>query len=123
MGMYTGLRGKVLLKGGYVAKVQEQLNSSRGFIWEEILPESNGYNNYSRNSFIPQGTVCYMPDEWGNGYSKLDGNVFEFCCSLKNYESTIEVFIEECLPEIALSWELEELYESDYEPIYHTKQV
>lgn len=123
MGMYTGLRGKVVLKDNYVDKVGSQLGSEEGFYWENILPKTNGFNNYSRNGLIPRGFVCSMPFSWGDGYSKLNGNVFEFCCSLKNYSSTIEVFIEECLPEIALSWELEVLYEEDDEPIYHTKQV
>lgn len=85
MGMYTGLRGKVFLKDEYINKIEEQLNYCEGFYWELILPEENKYNNYSRNSFIPNGMVCYMPPDWDDKEVTLSGNVLEFCCSLKDY--------------------------------------
>lgn len=118
MGMYTGLRGTVVVKQEYVSKISMLVND--GADWEDILPSDNLYNNYSRNSFIPFGAVCYMPDDWDKE-AKLSGDKFTFCCSLKDYKSTIRQFITHCLPEIAESWTLEELYEEDSQPTIHTK--
>lgn len=117
MGMYTGLRGTVVVKPEYVSKIAKLIVDDVG--WEDILPSDNKYNNYSRNSFIPFGAVCYMPSDWEY---KVDfkNNELTFCCSLKDYNSTIKQFLTHCLPEIAESWELEELHEEDSQPTIHT---
>lgn len=119
--MYTGLRGKVVLKEDYVAKFKDSLDSDNYFDWESILPSDNEYCSFSRNSFIPFGAVCYMPEDW-DSQVEFEGNTLKFCCSLKNYSSTIDVFIKKCLPEIADSWELEELYEENETSTIYKKE-
>jgi len=120
MGMYTGLRGTIVLKREYLDKFSNELESEDGFCWENILPSDNKFYNYNRNLFIPNGLVCWMPYDWDNfEEGKLDGNSFTFCCSLKNHCGTIEVFLEHCLPLIADKWKLEELYEEDEVPTQH----
>lgn len=118
MGMYTGLRGTVVVKPEYVGKINMLVNDVVD--WEDILHTDNLYINYSRNSCIPFGAVCYMPSDWEY---KVDfkNNELTFCCSLKDYNSTIKQFLTHCLPEIADSWTLEELYEEDSQPTIHTK--
>lgn len=119
MGDYTGLRGKIKLKPEYEEKFQQELDSEEYFSWENILPEENEYHSYSRNTFIPFGMVCSL---WWEGQPvKLEEGVLTFACSLKNYNDTIGVFIKDCLPLIADSWDLEELYEYDENPTKHVK--
>ena len=113
MGVYTGLRGKVILKDEFVESIQT-LNS-REIEWDGIEGLPDIYLDDSRTSFIPFGVVCYMPADWDN-YNTLEGNVWEFCCSLKNYTNTIEKFVSYVLPVIALSWDLESLYEENEQP-------
>jgi hypothetical protein len=121
MGMYTGLRGTIVLKSEYTDRIEAALEEDGYFEWKDILPETNLYSDYSRNSFIPFGSVCYMPDDWYDQQGvELKEGVLHFCCSLKNYSGTISTFIKECLPEIANSWELEELYEEDNESTLYT---
>lgn len=119
MGMYTGLRGKIKLKPEYAVKIKQEMDSEEYFCWENILPEGNKYHSYSRNSFIPFGAVCYI--DWKEEPVELKDGVLSFTCSLKNYDDTIEVFLKECLPLIADSWNLEELYEEDITSTKHIK--
>lgn len=112
MGMYTGLRGKVVLNDLGV-----QL-SQTGFEWSSSLNDLVAKFGLSddRSCFIPYGALCYMPDEWGEQLSAVIGSTWSFSCSLKNYDSTIKRFIDEVLPLIAVSWQLETLYEEDDTP-------
>lgn len=111
MGMYTGLRGEVILNDLGVQLAQE------GFEWSKsqngIIA---GFGLDHRAGFIPFGSHCYMPDSWGEQRSEVVGQLWAFSCSLKNYESTIQRFIAEVLPLIAADWQLEILYEEDDEP-------
>lgn len=118
MGMYTGLRGKIKLKPEYAVKIKQEMGSEEYFCWENILPEGNKYHSYSRNSFIPFGMQQLW---WENEPVELKDGILSFTCSLKNYDDTIEVFLKECLPLIADSWNLEELYEEDTIPTKHIK--
>lgn len=131
MGMYTGLRGKVKLK----AEVEELM-----LLWlyddDSSCDEQYDYNMWffigskldntlilnfaddSRATMIPRGSICYMPDDWQHENNIELGDTWNFCCSLKNYNGTIQKFID-LLPEIAVSWDLEELYEEDNVPTIH----
>ena len=57
------------------------------------------FKSYSRATWIPNGDI-----------RKLDGKVVQFHTELKNYDSTIEKFLE-LLPDIADDWTLESKYE------------
>lgn len=130
MGMYTGLRGKVKLK----PEVEDLMcywlyaedNTCEEYNYAMWLFIGNkldnvkilNFNDDSRSSFIPNGQVCYMPDDWQNENSIALGDTWNFCCSLKNYTNTIQKFID-LLPEIAVSWDLEERYEEWDESVFH----
>lgn len=130
MGDYTGLRGKVKLK----AEVEELM-----IYWlcaDDTFCEKYNYGMWSfigneldnikvinfaddgRSSQIPRGSICYMPDDWQHENNIELGNTWNFCCSLKNYNGTIQKFID-LLPEIAVSWDLEERYEYWSESVFH----
>lgn len=130
MGMYTGLRGKVKLK----PEVEELM-----CYWlyaDDTFSEEYNYDTWlfigskldntkvlnfaddSRANFIPRGSICYMPNDWWHENSISLGDTWNFCCSLKNYNGTIQKFID-LLPEIAVSWDLEELYEEWNESVFH----
>jgi len=100
MGMYTGLRFKAELKP-IVASAMRLVEGSDDF-WESlsrIIPISNDWLNTPRRVFIPFGSVNYMPDDWtllGSVYPTE--NTWDICCSLKNYEGEIELFLREVLP-------------------------
>lgn len=130
MGMYTGLRGKVKLKTEVEELMCYWLYADDTFcerynygMWSFIGNELDNtkvvnFADDSRSSFIPNGQVCYMPDDWQNENNIELGDTWNFSCSLKNYNGTIQKFID-LLPEIALSWRLEELYEEDNIPTIH----
>ena len=93
MGMYTGLRFKAELKP-LVADAMRLVSESDDF-WEalsRIIPISDRWLNVGRRSFIPFGSVNYMPDDWDEKKSPYPvGNIWDICCSLKNYEGEIEL--------------------------------
>lgn len=120
MGMYTGLRGKVILKED-VAKLFKQYGNCEGS-WKyvsEYYPSAKleVFADDQRQWAIPWGASCYMPDDWGD-FTELKGNELSFACSVKNYTGTISKFLD-ALPDIAISWELEELYEEFTEVTFH----
>ena len=111
MGMYTGLRGKILLKDNNLTPILIEKNFRWIDVANSIYDETiSAWANIGRCNFIPNGAVCYMPSDWDEGWS-VDGRVLSFTCSLKNYEDEIGKFIEHVLPQIAEGWNLEELYE------------
>lgn len=108
MGMYTGLRFKGIVKEKF--RKDFALIALNGNWNESSVEEFLRFSDNARASFIPCGTLAYMPDEWeqepynkyGDGVA-TDGFVrtwdentgyWSFQCSLKNYENTIEEFIE-----------------------------
>jgi hypothetical protein len=134
MGMYTGLRCKVYIKEEY--RVELQRLHEEGYEWgTSDFDFLRGFGRFSRASFIPCGSLSYMPDEWEDIPRKDDGSLdywsgkandgfeinfsFEtgywaFQCSLKNYESEIEAFFEEVLPIITDSIEHLEYYYEEW---------
>lgn len=114
MGMYTGVRAKLVLKDEWVPIIM-QVNE--GVDWAEVERTTSGnlskqyainrliqicreWGQVRRSGFIPCGGLSYMPwesddPEWTR---RIDGNTWIFQCSLKNYENEIETFFEQYLP-------------------------
>lgn len=117
MGMYTGLRCKVIIKEEYREMIEEIME--RDLEWSDFVDEFDFLSEYaqmSRASFIPFGSLAYMPDEWElnpNDYAcdkategfdrefNKETGYWAFQCSLKNYESEIETFLDTVLSVIA----------------------
>jgi hypothetical protein len=122
MGMYTGLRCKVIIKPEYREEFG-LLHNKLGYEWAKSkFGFMREFGQLSRASFIPRGALSYMPDSWENVPKKANGDYdwmnatdtdgFErqfntetgywaFQCSLKNYEDEIENFFENVLGNIA----------------------
>jgi hypothetical protein len=102
MGMYTGLRFEAKLKP-IVAdsiKLLYREGNSDGF-WinlSQIIPISDRWLMKSRKDFIPFGAISYMPSDWDETPTGIDGQTWKVCCSLKNYEEEIELFLRDVLP-------------------------
>lgn len=130
MGMYTGLRAKVVVKPEWreaialLHELRKSPNPDCAHNWTQLhrahpdVPGLNGWVKVWRQDFIPFGGLCYMPDDFseaGNdGYSKFDPatGLWQFCCSLKNYEGEIQFFVKNVLAPITESFEYcESLYE------------
>ena len=126
MGMYTGLRGSVTFKESIADVMKEYYDFADedyyDSVWEYIKVQTGldlkGFESDYRCGYIPTGEVCYMPDEWGDNDWQFAGSTLYFTCSLKNYTGTIEKFID-ILPIIAVSWDLEKLYEEDSESTFY----
>jgi len=121
MGMYTGLRCKVIIKPEFREEF-EYLNNEVQYEWTESnIDFLREYGEYSRATFIPRGGLSYMPDCWEDVPKKENGDrdwlnatptdgfyrdfnkesgLWTFQCSLKNYESTIEYFLENVLSKV-----------------------
>ncbi len=104
MGMYTGLRFKAKLKP-FVADTLSKFYNDEDCqdFWgavSGIIPISSDWLNTSRKNFIPFGAIAYLPDDWDEESSAagLRGVEWHVCCSLKNYEGEIELFIRKVLP-------------------------
>jgi len=118
MGMYTGFRVDVIVKPEY----RKMIGSIMGpgyYHWrdfDEQFPFLAEFSKMGRANFIPFGSLCYMPEEWE--YNQQFQRKFEpetghwtFSCSLKNYQSEIELFCNSVLSVIAESGYFEILYE------------
>ncbi|PTY93031.1 hypothetical protein [Heyndrickxia sporothermodurans] len=116
MGMYTGLRCKVVIKPEYREAMKQLVDNE--YEWSESdVDFFKEYGDVSRATFIPRGALAYMPGEWeGPPFGKFGDGVptdgfdrkfdpetglWTFQCSLKNYEDTIETFMENVLARIA----------------------
>ena len=121
MGMYTGLKGKVILKEKYKSLAERY--EFEWNMWLSEAPELKEWDEYTRSSMIPYGALCYMPNEWDKEPVSYNNGEWFLCCSLKDYENTIHYFITKVLPIIADSWDLEELYEEDDNPTKHQHNV
>ena len=139
MGMYTGVRCKVIIKKEHRDEMN-RLHDELNYMWDEsTLDFMKEYGDYSRATFIPRGCLCYMPDSWekepydkyGDGVPSdgfetnfdFDCGLWSFQCSLKNYDSTIEYFIENVLSKIVEDIiHFEVFYEEDeYSTLYELK--
>jgi len=128
MGEYTGVRCKVIVKEEYRPMIAELM--TRYLDWEDFVDEFpflEEYANLSRASFIPFGSLCYMPSSWetdpdspsqSTATDGFDSRFYEhtglwtFQCSLKNYQDEIEIFFDQVLSKIAASViHLEKYYE------------
>ena len=96
MGMYTGLRFKGVVKEEFRAKFEDiALEGS----WEDSDDEKFiEFSKDFRSSFIPCGMLAYMPwdeddKEFTRTYDAKTGR-WTFQCSLKNYNDTIEAFLD-----------------------------
>ena len=102
MGMYTGLRFEAKLKPivADAIKLLYKEGNSDGF-WESlsrIIPVSNSWLMTDRRDFIPFGALSYMPNDWEETPTGIDGQTWKVCCSLKNYGGEIELFLRDVLP-------------------------
>jgi hypothetical protein len=118
MGMYTGLRFEAELKP-FVADAMRLAKDSDDF-WltlSRVIHVPDDWLRVSRRYFIPFGSVVYMPDDWQEKDGIPIGNTWEVCCSLKNYDEEIELFLNKVLPYlISESCSAEYLYEEWSEP-------
>ena len=102
MGMYTGLRFEATLKP-IVADSIRLLYRERGSdgFWEglsRIIPVSNSWLMTDRRNFIPFGALSGMPSDWDEIPTGINGLTWSVCCSLKNYEEEIGLFLRDVLP-------------------------
>ncbi|MEC1429113.1 hypothetical protein P9D51_24020 [Bacillus sonorensis] len=125
MGMYTGLRCKVIIKPEF--REEFQFLSERQFEWSDSnIDFLKEFGDYSRSTFIPNGALSYMPDNWsqedelGNeiptdGFDRRfekDTGLWTFQCSLKDYDDTIAEFLNKVLIKVVEEVvHLEEFYE------------
>ena len=120
MGMYTGLRVKAKIKEDFLQQLENVLSAWDTGSWEGPwavvdfvkFPFVENFSKMGRSSMIPYGAVCYMPDDWEYVNTFEDG-VWTFCCSLKNYNSEIEIFLNDVLVNIAEWAHVEKLYEEE----------
>jgi len=111
MGMYTGLRCKVIIKPEYIVEFVRLHSKEVYYDWStsniDFLKE---YYEYPRADWVPNGCLSYMPVEWEDSEKKAtDGfdtkfesetGLWSFQCSLKNYDDTIEYFFEHVLSKV-----------------------
>ena len=100
MGMYTGLKFKGIVKEKFRKNFEDIALYGD---WEESDDEIfRQFGKVSRSGFIPCGGLAYMPDKWeievfdnnfDRTYDEKTGR-WTFQCSLKNYDNTIEKFLE-----------------------------
>ena len=127
MGMYTGLRAKVLVREEYSKAIEElHENDHDVFGWRNIsssFPNLKEWKEYSRHRFIPFASPYYLPDDWTligkkNSYYDKESRIWEFSCSLKNYEEEIDFFVKKILLLVVdRVFYCQSLYEEDSEPI------
>lgn len=130
MGMYTGLRFKGIIKEEFREDIKTMLEEGE---WDNCESQVlRDYSQVSRSSFIPFGSLSYMPDCWEeetgmkneygwditkdtdgfNRYFNEETGLLCFQCSLKNYDDTIEYFLEKVIPVICIKTiHIEYLYE------------
>ena len=91
MGMYTGLRFAGIVKPkfrkGFTIVAQEGRYDCHPNLF------ISQFAGISRSAFIPMGGLAYMPKSWGKWYLPIydsQTGYWQFQCSLKNYEQTIE---------------------------------
>lgn len=115
MGMYTGIRFKGYVKPEFREEFEDiAINGEWRDSNNSILAS---FGDFDRSSFIPCGSLSYMPDEWEeyddsykiysrewfdsardtDGFNRTwdkETGYWTFQCSLKNYESEIEAWFE-----------------------------
>ena len=130
MGMYTGLRFKGIVKKEFINEIKTLFDKQD---WNDCShPKLKEFGEFERSNYIPFGGLSYMPDCWEgkpydetkpwicpatDGFEKKFNEItgyWSFQCSLKNYGSELEYFIEEIIPLICEKvFHCEYLYEED----------
>lgn len=119
MGMYTGFKAQVDVKPLYRPAIHylhnisdEDWDAVGNNTWRAVwmkFPYDNflKWSTFSRSCFIPFGCLAYMPKDFSNAengesYSRFDEEegIWQFCCSLKNYNNEIQNFVDLVLKEI-----------------------
>ena len=97
MGMYTGLRFQGVVREKFRKDMDKVVIMGR---WDALQdPILREFGDQDRAGFIPHGILTYMPDSWEDEHRIVncwDENTghWQFQCSLKNYNFTIEEFID-----------------------------
>jgi hypothetical protein len=98
MGMYTGFKGKIKIKEKYADEFYKIVQNN--YNWEESnIDFFKEYSKVERANFIPRGYSCYF-ENWNEKQYNEEERIWTFSCSLKNYEYTIQKFINIVLSEI-----------------------
>ena len=117
--MYTGIRASIKLKDTVEAKAIKTEIAKKGYFeWKEIAAFTDNtiiklwvFEDDNCDS-IPSGRVAYMPEYWDKNHSSvIDSDIWNFTCSLKNYNSSIAFFIHNILPIISEDYYIETMYE------------
>lgn len=67
MGMYTGIRVKVIVKDEYREMIKAINEGANWGDFDEQFPFLTAYAKQDRAEFIPRGGLCYMPSSWETG--------------------------------------------------------
>lgn len=105
MGMYTAFRFNAKIKEEYAEAINYLMENKGHKKWSDVADEFFEYNvfeyfsTYSRANFIPFSDPDGSPDSWKNDEEYKDSfdketRLWKFQCSLKNYDSTIEFFLD-----------------------------
>lgn len=111
MGMYTELQGTIVFKSEAIALA---FTSEHKWKLVSLLVDSQlvkEFEGYSRSWWIPNGDIRLQ-----------EANIVQFHTELKNYDGTIEKFLE-LLPDIADDWILESRYEERSAWTLHHKKL
>lgn len=129
--MYTGLKVRCVVKPEFSEIIEKLNNDDHYYRWEELARDYPQYGwltkwaSVDRAVFIPFGAVCYLHDPWTEGYSNYnkEDRIWDFECSLKNYENEIETFLKTVLATIAKDILIcYSQYEEDEQPTYYTME-
>lgn len=118
MGFYTSLRAKMTVKPEYrpLLQLRHEHKNPDGtwktdWGWDKVaitypdVPALQAYIVDDRADFIPNGGLSGEPDDFsktGETFSEFDPEtgVWEFACSLKNYDDTIALFMRTIVAEM-----------------------
>lgn len=123
MGEYTCLKFTGVLKKKYVDDIKNLKLDEYKLVWEDFAkkyPFAENYLKNDRSNFIPFGAISAYNERkvgcenrynhiiWSSDYYETY-YTWNFACDLKDYDNTIETFINEianeiCEEYIALAW-------------------
>lgn len=107
MGMYTEIQGTIEFHREVLAKYF--VEESNWFLMGQAIDEVKPFVTFSRSHWIPHS---------GDGVKSIEGKTVKFHSELKNYDHTIQEFLE-LLPFVAKKWCLETRYEECSNWILH----
>ncbi|MHB0801533.1 hypothetical protein PVK73_18195 [Bacillus thuringiensis] len=128
--MYTGLRIKAIVKSDF-RKMINKINNEEAYFSEYVnqFPFLNKLAKTRRFDLIPTGTTEYMPTDWltgeypneqaTDGFERnidMNTGLWIFQCCLKNYDSEVDIFLNDVLVNIIESSQhIETRHEEDHE--------